>query len=77
MSNERLKRKLVDRLIKAITRYESEYNLLDDSQKPEYYERIRTLRSSLLGLVGTNHPFFSEVRGKKKTFPKGDKKLNG
>jgi hypothetical protein len=60
------KRKLVDRLIKAITRYESEYNLLDDSQKPEYYERIHTLRSNLLGLVGTNHPFFSEVRRRKK-----------
>jgi hypothetical protein len=60
------KRKLVDRLIKAITRYESEYNLLDDSQKPEYYERIRTLRSNLLSLVGTNHPFFSEVRRRKK-----------
>jgi hypothetical protein len=66
MSLERRKKmnkcKLVDRLIKAITRYESEYNLLDDYQKPEYYKRIRTLRSNLLGLVGTNHPFFSRCK---------------
>ena len=60
------KRKLVDRLIKAIIRYESEYKLLEDYKKPECYAKICTLRSNLLSLVGTNHPFLSEVRRRKK-----------
>jgi hypothetical protein len=61
------KRKLVRRLIKAITRYEKQYDLmrlcrLDDSKMPDYYVRIYNLRSKLLTLVGTNHPFFSRCK---------------
>lgn len=56
------KRKLVHRLIEAITQYESQYRLLNDSQKSDYYVRIYNLRSKLLTLVGTNHPFFSRCK---------------
>jgi hypothetical protein len=56
------KRKLVHRLIEAITRYESQYNILSNFQKPDYYVIIYKLRSKLLTLVGTNHPFFSRCK---------------
>lgn len=56
------KRKLVHRLIEAITRYEEQYDLIDDSKMPDYYVRIYNLRSNLLTLVGTNHPFFSRCK---------------
>jgi hypothetical protein len=56
------KRKLVHRLIEAITRYEEQYDLIDDSKMPDYYVRICRLRRKLLTLVGTNYPFFSRCK---------------